>query len=345
MKKLLVISALLCSTISFASSSAIKISNLSPASEGEIFPKISYKKNPKVADKINTFLQITSLETVPNSTKNPFVKVSNGTTSYGAYNYFHRWKRLPTPNNILALEIFGEGARADTIRHNFDLRNGDFIDIKNVINKQSLDLVVKEVNHNMLQEINDFINENKGQEDMYHNCLLNMLEQDIDWFDYYFTKKGIIFVRGSCSNRALRDLDELGDFNIPISYQKLKPYFTQYGNSLIFNSPKNMKTNNPNFKIYQGKIGSYPIHIFFQRVDNEDGSVSAYYWYDKHKKLIELDGKFTNNHFSLKNKISNEKLEKGIIKEIMELDLHGNQLTGFWQDAKSKKKLKIYLRE
>ncbi|MBS9779600.1 MAG: hypothetical protein KGV51_03140 [Moraxellaceae bacterium] len=359
MKKLLVILALLSSTINCAKPSEVTINNLSPVGEGKVFPKVSYAKNPKIADKINTFLQITLLKNVPNSSQNPFKNVQNMSWTSG-HTGFYQWQRYQSPNNILSMKIVGiytgAGLNDFELIYNFDLRNGKLIDIKDVINKQGLDFVVKTANNNMGKKITDFINTNKNiknglssderkaQIDMYQKCLLWINQQETHWFKHSFTKEGITFVGSRCSDHSSLPLDELGEFNIPISYQKLKPYLTQYGKSLIFNSPKNIQTRNLNSKIYQGKIGNYPIHLFVEKI-TDSGEVFAYYWYDKHKKMIDVRGGFYKNHFSLENKSYNEKLDEFIKQETIELDLYGNKLTGFWQDAKSKKKLKVELGE
>ncbi len=360
MKKIIFI--LLCTLLS-GQQKEVKITHLNPKTENSIFPFVSYDKHTLVQEKINTFLQVSLLENIPNSNKNPFDKVLNARASHQNYISFYDWKTWATPQNVLSLQISGEatGAYSEVFftYYNFDLRNGNLIDIKDVFTKQGLDFIVKRCNQKMTKDINGLLKELKGststvqedkklisaQIDMYEDCLSWFDKHDISWFKYYFEKEQMTFIRGRCSNHAMRAIDDLGDYHIAISYQDVEPYLTSFGKSLLFNRPKNVETNNPNYKLYVGEIGGYPIHFLINRVE-EDHSVSVAYWYDKYQELIDLNGTFLNNRFSLiEEDYHDENLNKWIPKANIQLEVKGKEIMGFWENYKTKKKLKIKLKE
>lgn len=347
---------LLISGLSFSQQKSLKINDLQPKSEKFVFPVISYPGNPIAANKINTFLQVSELEYVPDSGGNPFKLASTATNSYSNYLYFYDWEKLETPENILTIGIHGEasGAYPEEFADwkNFDLRTGNFINAADLFQPGSVKIVDGIIQKRVKKRISDFLvklkaeknpeEETEDQIALYEDCFT---EHTLGSVKYLFGKDKLTFVAGRCSNHAMRALDELGSHEIEFTYKELGKYWSSYAKNLISGSEKTEITSLNN-KLYHGKIdGKYSITVLIDQV-YDDGSFSAKYWYDKNKKLIEWNGKIKGNHISIiENDYYSEEAHQWVFKALVEADLQGKKIIGTWQDYKTKKYLTLQLEE
>jgi len=347
---------LLVSGLIFSQQKSLTIKDLSPKSEDSVFPVISYAENPRVENKINTFLQVNQLEYIPGSGGNPFKLVSTGTTSYSNYVYFYSWEKLETPKNILSLALDGEASGAYpegfSIWKNFDLRTGNFINAQDLFQSGSVKTVESLIQKSIKKEVNDFLTQLKSEKNpseevadqiaIYEDCFTDFTLGDVE---YYFGKDKIRFIAGRCSNHAMRALDELDSHVVEFPYKDMEKYWSPYAKNLLSGSEKVDTTSFSN-TLYKGKIdGKYPVTVLVGKV-YEDGSFSADYWYDKNKKLIEWNGKIKGNHISIiENDYYNEETNQWIFRALIEAELKGNKIVGTWQDYKTKKYLNLELEE
>lgn len=359
MKKVLFF--VLISVMVFSQQKNLKVADLQPKSENFNFPVVSFSSKPLIEEKINTFLQVNELEFIPKSGKNPFQLAATATNSYRNYVYFYGWKKLETPKNILSISIDGEatGAYPEGFIDwkNFDLRTGNYINIQDIFEPTSVDIIQKIVNKKVTEKIQAFLNETnentgyseeeaKEQTNLYKECLENVDGQNLEYIKFFFGKDKLTIVRERCSNHAMRALDELGSYQIDLPYQDIQQHLSTYGKSLLSQSEKAIPLNTIQNKLYKGKIDNqYPITLLIKQV-YDDGSFSAFYWYDKNKKLIEWSGKLKNNHISIKeNDYHSEELKKWIPRAYVEADVNGKKISGTWQDYKTKKYLTLELEE
>ena len=351
------------SILSFSQQKNVKIANLQPQSEDFIFPVISYREKPLVENKINTFLQVSELEYIPNSGKNPFQLASTATNSYANYVYFYEWKKLETPENILSISMNGEASGAypegfDNWR-NFDLRTGNLINLEQLFSEKGKEIIADKIALKIKKEITDYLKElktekpknkeeketNEDQIALYEDCL----QTNTVYFKYlkfYFGKDKITFVQGRCSNHAMRALDDLDTFSIEFSYKDLLNYWSPFAKNLLSGSSSINAPESIQNKLFKGEIDhKYPITVLFKEV-YEDGSFSAVYWYNKSKKLIDWDGNLKNSHISItENDYHSEELQEWIPKAKIEADVKGKVIIGTWQDDKTKKILSLELVE
>ncbi|WP_294284489.1 hypothetical protein [uncultured Chryseobacterium sp.] len=347
---------LLISGLSFSQQKKMKITDLPPKSENFVFPVISYQQDAKIEDKINTYLQVDQLEYIPGSAGEPSARVSSGKTSYSNYVYFYSWEKLPAPENILSISLDGEASGAYPedfkIWKNFDLRNGNLINAKDLFQPNAVKTIEDMIRKKVRKTINDFLADLKSQKNaseeiqdeiaMYEDCFTDYTLGSIQ---YYFTENKIKFIAERCSNHAMRALDELGSHEVDFTYKELEKYWSPYAKNLLSGSKQVDQTGFSN-KLYHGKIdGKYPVTVLIGNV-NTDGSFSAKYWYDKNKKLIEWHGSIKGNHISLVESSEYSK-EAGqwMVTALIEADLKGNKITGTWQDQKTRKNLKLELEE
>ncbi|MCI3937759.1 hypothetical protein MQX03_11140 [Chryseobacterium aahli] len=355
MKKIFLLSAITMFAFGFSQQN-VSITNLQPKTDISVFPLVSITNNKKAEEKINTFLQVSHLENIPNSKKNPFVYTESEKLIYGEPMHFYEWKKLNTPKNILSLSILGESIDGTPIKFNlyknFDARTGNLISNTDLFQENSVSTVEKLIESKIKKKIDDFLKEitakknpdknTKLQIEIYETCITDNI---LMYLDYYFENQSITFMAPRCANN-LPNLDILGTFYISFSNKELESYFSEYAKNLLSNNENAIPTKNLNYKLYKGKIeGKNPITFLFSTI-NEDGSFSAIYWTDDEKKLNTWDGNFTGNHISIIEKDSfDDKTRKWITKSTIEMDLTQNKMSGTWQDFKTKKYLKIELEE
>ncbi len=340
----------------------LKITNLKPAKEENIFPEVYFAKKPKIAEKLNIFLQLEYLSHLPEKfTENPFEKATYSSNHSGITSLYD-WKTNRNLGNILSLTISGEstGAYSESFDdyENFDLRNGNKISMQDIFIKSNTNELVKNLNLIVRKKITNFLKGIKPSKNkkiskvdeetfsdqvlLYESCLEGVSEYNLEYYKFYFTKTGITFVRERCSNHAMRGIDELYSFYISLSYNQIDKYLTIYGHNLINNKLESANTNSPEGKIFKGKINAkYPITAIIRQI-NKDGSLSINYWYDKVKEPIEWSGNFTKNHFSL----SEMQSENNITTAIIEADfIDSKKIIGTWTNQTTKEVLKLELEE
>lgn len=358
MRKILLFFSLI-SFFCFSQQKNLKIVDLQPKSENFVFPLVSYPEKPLIQNKINTFLQVSELEYIPGTGKNPFQFASTATNSYSNYVYYYNWEKLGTPQNILSLKMEGEasGAYPEGFNdyQNFDLRTGNLINIKELFRPEAVDSVNLIVNENIIKEISAFLNELKSSENlheadeqikMYEECLEYVDGVTLEYVKFFFGKDKLTIVKERCSNHAMRALDDLGKFEIELPFAKIDRYWSSYARNLLSENGKMVKQNTIQNRLYKGAIdGKYPVTVLIKDV-YDDGSFSAFYWYDKTKKLIEWSGTLKNTHLSIiENDYHSEELKKWVPRVIIKANVNGNAIVGTWQDYKTKKFLKLELKE
>jgi hypothetical protein len=346
-------SALQQATTTGATTDDITITDLSPVSEDYKFPVVHFSKNKAAEEKVNTYLQLEELEHLPGVfKKNPFENVMPHEESLSGTTSFYSWTRNTTTPNVLSLsqeaESVGAYPEGFTSYHNFDARTGNAIDLDDIFTKDGLNALCKTLNQQVKKTIEDYLAElNKSGQDtgysqeekdeqigMYQSCLEGVLDYNMEYYSFYFSGDSVVFERGRCSNHAMRALDDLDKYTIPMAFSTVKQYLTHYGENLIFNSDKPIGTLTPKHRLYKGFINSmYPIRAMISTI-NGDGSFTMQYWYEKTKTPIEWSGTFKNNHFSLR---------EGDAFQV-EADWKENKkIIGTWTDLKTKHAMKLEL--
>jgi hypothetical protein len=332
-----------------------------PEYEGYHFPEITHS-NKKITEKINTFLQIEYLEHPPGVyKKHPFEKICYDQNEYRPHTSFDAWEKFNTPKNILSLKIEGEGTGAYSEYfeqyRSFDLINGNPILLKNLLLQSKTAELNALLKQKVRTEIEDYLKEIRdsvaspkitaedrerygAQDTMYTYCLDDYRESTIDYYEYYFTKDSITFVLGRCSNHAMRALDDLYVFYLPMSYKDLDSYLSPYGKSLFLSKvTPTINPETPDGRMFKGTIGTIPVTFIIYEVIGNDGSFSAQYWYDRHKIPIDLSSFYQKGHFSFK-----EYGESDSPTAIIEADwVNNHKIIGTWKDTKTGRVLKLAL--
>jgi hypothetical protein len=343
--------------------SDVTLSDLVPKVADNKFPLIHFSKNKKVEDKINTFLEVGNLQHLPGDfKKNPFEKVTKSDGFEPGSLSFDDYTRHETHANILSLSLneTGTGAYTESFEtsYNFDLRTGNPILLNNLFTADGLKSITKNVNLSVKQQVEDVLaklnapdSKNSPATDggelddeisMYETCLQGLGDAESEIYSYYFNNDSITFVIGKCSNHADMALDELGDFYIGFPLSAIKQYLSPYGENLLNNENESLTTNTPEGKLYKGFInGKYPISAMINSIE-KDGSFSMYYWYDKTRIPIELNGNFEHQHFSLTESTDiNDQYNQTAKIEANWVD--NKKITGTWTNSKTSEVLKLEL--
>ncbi len=343
--------------------SDITLSDLVPKIADNKFPLIHFSKNKKAEDKINTFLEVGNLQHLPGDfKKSPFEKIIKGDDFEPGSLSFDGYTRHKTHPNILSLSLneTGTGAYTESFEtnYNFDLHTGDPILLDNLFTAEGLRLITKNVTLSVKQQVEDVLaklnapdSKNSPATDggelddeisMYETCLQGLGDAESEIYSYYFNNDSITFVIGRCSNHADMALDEIGNFYIGFPLSAIKQYLSPYGENLLNNENNKISTDTPEGKLYKGFInGKYPISAMINGIE-KDGSFSMYYWYDKTRIPIELNGNFEHQHFSLTESTDTNDLYNQTAK--IEADwVNSKKITGTWTNNKTSEILKLEL--
>jgi hypothetical protein len=353
---------------SLAQSDKVTVTDVKPPKESKDrpeyeeyhLPKVTYS-DKKIEEKINIFLQIEYLEHLPGVFKeHPYEKICYDPNDNQGTVSFEGWEKYKTPKNILSLKIEGEatGAYPEHFEQyrSFDLTTGNPIMMRDLLLDSKTKELAELLNQKVKTEIEDYLKEVRdslknpailgeereryGEQDtMYSDCLRDHNDSTMDSYEYYFTKDSVTFVLGRCSNHAMRAIDDLYDFYIPMAYTDLETYLNPYGKSIVYSKNTVVIPDGPEEKMFKGSIGKIPVTLIITERYYDSTSIYPMYWYDKHKIPIDLDGTYSSGHFTFKEKDNNNNLIATIEADWVD----NRKIIGTWTNAKTGEVLKLAL--
>lgn len=180
--------------------------------------------------------------------------------------------------------------------------------------------------------------------DMYKSCLENWRSKE--WQQWPGSMEihpaEVLFVHGRCSNHVMQGLDDLGDLRNSFAYATLKPWLSDYGLGLLLGEKTAARPGSPLGQWLKGTVGnniritlylSKPLH------DSIGTDISGYYFYDKYRKPLKLQGKRMEGRLMLE-----EYDRKAAPQASMTLENDGKGgLQGQWKSRDGKKILPVKL--
>ncbi|NVJ27218.1 MULTISPECIES: hypothetical protein [Myxococcus] len=130
-----------------------------------------------------------------------------------------------------------------------------------------------------------------------------------------------------CSNHASRALDDVNTVSLSLPYDSLRPHLTAYGKSVLLGEGQ-ASSGDVFSQVLRGRIGKLPIVMMLEKQD--DNSVSGVYFYEKHRKAIELDGQAEGGKLTLE-----ERDADGNPTARLQLEAGKNLLRGEWVGKQS----------
>lgn len=179
----------------------------------------------------------------------------------------------------------------------FDAKSGQRILLDDIFAQSSLLELARMVEYDILFEIETFMEgidtlEEYGYEQyhMYQECVSWMDFSSLSTESYYITDSTIVFVRGRCSNHMMAALDDLWEFHEDYALEELSAKMNDNGIALVYGGDVEFGgTGVPEGKVLRGKLGGkYPITMILK--SSYDNHYRGYYWYDKVKKFILVQG-------------------------------------------------------
>ena len=315
-----------------------------------------------IQEKVNNYLHVSYLETVADSSKNPFYKTSNQKTFYQNSAYFDDVSLLKSNLPLFTISFFveycGAYCEGSNEKLSFDISNGNLITSKELIAENKRNDLVTTLNKNIETQIAEFVAEIpnlktikdqdtkimfKEQLDLYENCLGDINIYNLDSYKMYFRNDSVIFERDRCSAHVNRAIDDLGNFEIKFSKKQITPYLSIYGKNLFGNQNRKMTTLSNKF--FEGRIDKYPIKGIIQDVyknsDSNDYYFSGMYWYDKIKTPIQISGKIINGEYIIEEFGGDEFYEP---TASFYLNRNNDELIGTWKQPNKNKILNTKLK-
>lgn len=364
-----IINCLLLCVVSYAYSQDLRVVNIDGKGCSGEFPFIISDSNPLAAEKINTYLNVDLLEIVPGSFKKcPFEKVMFDSVNCCAHTDFDEYSININSKTILSISISGgtSGAYPENANwdYNFNAITGDVIFPDELFTKAGYSKIKKQliskrkaIVTTFLKELNAQFKSKKfdvdeeranDQKSIYEDCLQYINDDDFLYGRFSIHKDFIVFTRERCSNHGMRAVDDLGEFSDTLKIAEISNLLSRYGKALLFEDTKECRNIKPpisNTKILKGFINDkIPITCIFYR-PYDDESIRLKYWYDKNKSIIDWRGTFKNK--SKLNLVEDDyfdkKLDKWVLKALINADVTADSIKGTWTNQKDGKKLTICL--
>ncbi len=345
----------------------VQVSDLEPRYQEYKFPSVQ-SNDKKIAEKINTWLQLTHLEIVPGMfKKHPFEKIAFDSTDCCASVDFYKWDKFSVKTDkILSLAVhgIGTGAYSEDFVHfeNFDLTTGNPIVVSDLFSQDGLrnigevlDLKVRREIRNFLVELKNNVNDktlsdehrelSQHQIDLYEDCLDHKIWGNIRMYEMYFSADSIYFERGRCSNHAMRAMDDLYTFKNSFKITQIQDLLSDYGKFLLLPDSKKVEyKSSPQGKVYKGTINKSRVTALVPNIDTDDHSLNIYYWYDRYRIPIEWSGKLVNDEFIL-SEGEYEEVPNWSPLATINAKWSNGKIIGTWTNTKTREVYKLELEE
>lgn len=348
---------LLGATMSYGQYFSVKEYRAEDPYDGEsVFPEliapISKNAWPEIsAERINYYLKYDVLSKVHgNEGENIFSEVFPPEGEFGGegeYNYLF----YSNNNTFVSLSIDNSFTGAYTEYHDrsysFNSRNGEHLTLYDFFKGSNYDEVMQKAsdacagiiqNHlETLDEEDEFLEDKR---ELYKDCLHYFAGEGTSYFNFYLTDSTFVLTHYRCSNHMMAALDDLWDFQVPFTFEELKPYLSDEGLSILFNEARETSPDAhvPEQKVMSGSLdGKYPIHAIFRRLSGD--YLNGVYWYDKYMKPISIYGnRMDDGTFEFWEEVKGNKIAR------IELVYQNGQIMGVWERVDGSNSLPMVLR-
>ena len=308
-----------------------------------------------VADRINTFLHMRLLDTLPplRSNKLSAVRVIDYPFPLES---MQGGIDVTNSGRILRVSVEAEGCGAycstGTSNFSFDTRNGRVLSREEVITPQAKTalaaMAIKADVAKLRAEIALIKQAEKDKKDMlddesratqlemYQSCLASRFAKGGDMFDMHLADPGAIdigdgaisFSQDPCGYHAVQALDDLGAFVLTLKGEEMRPYLSAYGKYLFYGEGDGkVDAINRYAQLFHGKInGTIAVTLYAELTPDGSGAAGPRYFYDKYGKAIELSMSRDGEAFVL-----TETDSKNVPQPALRFTLQGQRLVGEWR--------------
>ena len=315
------------------------------------FPIVKSEKNKSAAELINIAMHYEMLEKpYSEDDENRFDKVFPPEGEiWGAADF--SYEVLANNDRFICIEISCAYTGAYTEYFSryftFDSKTGQRIFLDDVFSESSLQEIGDMVGYDIMFEIETFMEgidtlDEYGYEQyyMYQECLTWMDFSRVSTESFYITDTSMVFVRGRCSNHMMAALDDLWEFHVDYELDELSPKMNENGIALISGGDLEFGVNGvASRKVLKGKLGGkYPITMIIK--SSYDNHYRGYYWYDKVKKFILVEGEIDDAamlHLE-------ESVDDNVTGSFDLMVMSDGSLDGSWESASGESVLDVLLK-
>ncbi len=146
-----------------------------------------------------------------------------------------------------------------------------------------------------------------------------------------FDRKGLNLTHERCSNHAEHALDDVDEVTLSIPYtdDAFAPLLTGYGRHLLLNAGAGGPSDTIYGQVLRGRLGGHSAITMLLERNDTNGPVSGTYFYDKFRKPIDLFGKEAGGTLDLAESAP----DGGDAKGKFRLAIDGARLKGQWSDG------------
>lgn len=303
--------------------------------------KLPYFSGGDVATAVNDFIYIRAVETLaPAAYQANWRHEAADPEDKQTYSYelYHQDAR------VLSLVINHDTCAAycnsDATVINLDLRNAREIRLSDLLSQRRQDEIALQGQKKILaklKSLRDQYDDDSAREALA-DCEKSWRSEKPGLNDFRFTKKSIKITMGSCSvPHALQVLNAEAQIDYELPYASLSADLSAYGKSLLLGNalPADYNASSPwGGRVLKGSLATMPITMLLDHFPYPANSgkvkFSGWYFYDKFKKPIRLEGVVDKERIEL-----HEKSEKGEAAAKFTLSANAEQLQGEWLGKKS----------
>jgi len=315
--------------------------------------------NKVAADRINIYLHMTLLETLPPLDSNKLSASRVIEYRFPLASLDSSSVELNNGGRVVTVRVHSEGCAAYCTESenvfNFDARTGRVPIIDDLITpdaKPKIAALEMKANAKTLREeitliqkaVHDkssMLNEEDSalQLEMYQKCLADGYTPGGEGYAQNLKDPGgigigegqLVFSKGGCGfYHAIQALDDLGDFSLTLAEPQLRPYLSPYGQYLMLGlGDGTMPAINPYGQIFQGKINhTIGVTLYLVTASSGTDGAGSRYFYNKFGKMIELSLARYDDWIELTEAESTE-----TPKPVLRFQIKGQKLVGEWRDG------------
>ncbi len=330
--------------------------------EGEVAMPFLQPENVAAA-KINDFLYISQLNALPPKKPGKYLTAAGGISVEGIAS--QSFEELRNDERIFTIRFNVEACGAYCENHDsyfsFDARSGRFLTLDDLLTPAGMLEMARRLNKFAVAQYQqqlaglradlkqvkklpktasnqENIDDLEARIELNSSCGGDLREKSgsvpvadkelLEYFRYnsYVVQTGSVeFVRGRCSNHAMRALDDVGDVHLKVAMAALRPYLTAYAKGLLLKEGEG-KPGDIYGQVLHGRLGAAtPITMMLNK--NADHSLGGVYFYDKFRKPILLSGRENGKTLELTERQEGDSADT---KASLSLAIDGDGLKGRW---------------
>jgi hypothetical protein len=306
------------------------------------FPIITSNSRPEVAARINDLLQYTYFDTLFTK-KTIKAVVADQISNPELHHHLDGWTLMEIINHQqnerylkLDFQLGYQGAYDSnwTETFFFDLKNGLRLEVPSFFSIEGFyDFLNKNWLDGCFEQVEEAHACETGERQLEGECYTSCF----DFEEFYIRDGSLVLTTNDCYPHVLQNCNPI--FEKAFSLSSISPYFSGYGRYLLLGEQNDKSL--PRSFFLSGKLDDkYHIRMALEQDVDDASKWHGYYFYEKHKKKIKLEGILKGNIMTLK-----EYLDNNFFNGEFRLEWDETYFpTGTWTDKNMLSKMDVELR-